>query len=454
VSNYLGSVDRDLLANADLEVGLIVRRINARLDIEVLAFDLVAAAQTPGSGFDPVLQVFDQIVVLPIPNVNEADLNLEVDGAGVSKIAEAAEAAEAELTRAKLLAPIVQKLRDQAGQGQSVALVSVQGAVKEPGEYPLIKAGGLAFLVQLAGGLEDGAYLQEVEVRRINAGDDGASVAILNANLDSGSSFSLQSRDVVRINYLPDWNPDASVDIAGEVRFPGRYALRDGETIGSLINRAGGFSSEAFPEATRFTSKATKDQQQSSARKLIERFQREQASRRAVNAVGEGAAASNDDDYTDSLLRSFQGRLVIDVPRILAGDAGADVLLQDGDELIVPKLVESITVAGEVYEPGSFRFEPGLAFTDYLELAAGITDRARKKDIYVIEPNGAVVPLENTKRQLFRFDRSVAGLSPGSVIVVPTNYDYEKPLDRYRGITSVVFESLASIAAFFSIANK
>ena len=92
-------------------------------------------------------------------------------------------------------------------------------------------------------------------------------------------------------------------------------------------------------------------------------------------------------------------------------------------------------MAGEVYEPGSFRFEPGLAFTDYLELAAGITKRARKKDIYVIEPNGAVVSVENSKRQLFRFDRSVAGLSPGSVIVVPTNYDYEKPLDRYRGIT-------------------
>lgn len=451
VSNYLGSVDRDLLANADLEVGLIVRRINARLDVEVLAFDLVAAAQTPGSGFDPALQVFDQIVVLPIPNINEVDLNLEVDGAGVSKIAEAA---EAELTRAKLIAPIVQKLRDQAGAGQPVALVSVQGAVKEPGEYPLVKSGGIVFLVQLAGGLEDGAFLQEVEVRRINARDDGASVAILNANLDSGSSFSLQSRDVVRINYLPDWNPNASVDIAGEVRFPGRYALRNGETIGSLINRAGGFSSEAFPEATRFTSKATKDQQQASARKLIERFQREQASRRSVSQAGEGPAASTDADYTESLLASFQGRLVIDVPRILAGDAGADVLLQDGDELIVPKLVESITVAGEVYEPGSFRFEPGLAFTDYLELAAGLTKRARKKDIYVIEPNGAVVALENSKRQLFRFDRSVAGLSPGSVIVVPTNYDYEKPLDRYRGITSVVFESLASVAAFFSIARK
>ena len=358
------------------------------------------------------------------------------------------------MTRSKLIAPIVEKLRDQAGAGQSVALVSVQGAVKEPGEYPLIRAGGLSFLVQLAGGLEDGAYLKEVEVRRINAGEDGASVEILNASLNSESAFALQSRDVVRVNYLPDWNPDAAVEIFGEVKFPGIYALRDGETIGSLINRAGGFSSEAFPEATRFTSKATKDQQQASARKLIERFQREQASRRSVSQAGEGPAASTDADYTESLLASFQGRLVVDVPRILAGDASADVLLQDGDELIVPKLVESITVAGEVYEPGSFRFEQGLAFSDYLELAAGITDRARKKDIYVIEPNGAVVPLENSKRQLFRFDRSVAGLSPGSVIVVPTNYDYEKPLDRYRSITSVVFESVASIAAFFSITNK
>ena len=453
-SNYLGSIDRDLLPNADLEVGLIVRRINARLDIEVLAFDLIAAAQSPGSALDPELQVFDQVIILPIPNIKGADLTLAIGDVGIVESDDAEVEAGQEVSRADLIATIVDKLRDQAGAGRPVALVSVQGAVKEPGEYPLIRAGGLSFLVQLAGGLEDGAYLKEVEIRRINTREASAAVEILKARLNSESGFTLQSRDVVRINYLPDWNPDSAVEILGEVKFPGIYALRDEETIGSIISRAGGFSSEAFPEATRFTSKSTKDQQQASARKLIERFQREQASRRSVSQAGEGPAASTDADYTESLLASFQGRLVVDVPRILAGDASADVLLQDGDALVVPKLVESITVAGEVYEPGSFRFEQGLSFSDYLELAAGITDRARKKDIYVIEPNGAVVPLENSKRQLFRFDRSVAGLSPGSVIVVPTNYDYEKPIDRYRSITSVVFESVASIAAFFSIANK
>ena len=467
VSDYLGSIDRDLLATADLEVGLIVRRTNARLDVSVLAFDLVAAAQSPGSNLDPLLQVFDKIVVLPIPNIKEAELDLVVEGdTGTDRsfrremeLDDEAKAEEAlddgELTRAGLILPIVEKLRDQAGLGQSVALVNIQGAVKEPGEFPLIVEGGLTFLVQLAGGLEDGAYLKNVEIRRINSTEDGASVEILNVDLRAATNFELQSRDVVRINYLPDWNPDASVEIAGEVRFPGAYALRDGETIGSLLQRAGGFSSEAFPEATRYTSKATKEQQQASARKLIERFQREQASRRSVSQDLRGSQADTmSEDYNESILRSFQGRLIIDVPRILAGDASADVLLQDGDKLVVPKLVESITVAGEVYEPGSFRFEQGVDFTDYLELAAGLTDRARKDDIYIIEPNGAVVPLQSSRQRLFRFDRTVAGLSPGSVIVVPTNYDYEKPLDRYRGITSVVFESLASIAAFFSIANK
>jgi len=454
VSDYLGSVERDLLPNADLEIGLIIRRSNTRLDIEVLAFDLVAAATMPGTGLDPELQVFDQIIVLPIPKVSAAGPELETDGGDI-QVTGQAEASEGDtLTREDLIAPVVAKLRDQAGSGQPVALVSIQGAVKYPGEYPLIRKGGLPFLVQLAGGLEDGAYLSAVEVRRINTMEYAAEVEILNVSLTKESNFSLQSRDVVRINFLPDWNPNASVEINGEVRFPGSYALQDGETIGSLISRAGGLSSEAFPEATRFTSQSAQDQQRASARKLIERFRRERASREVVTQVGESRAASSNSDYIDSLLDSFQGRLIVDVPRILTGDTGADVLLQDGDKIVIPKIVESITVAGEVYEPGSFRFEAELSLADYLELAAGITDRAREKNIYVIEPNGAVLQLKNPKGRFFRFEKRTASLSPGAVIVVPANYDYEKPIDRYRGITSVVFESVASIAAFFSIANK
>ena len=425
ISDFLGDVDTDIKIGANLDVGLIVRRINSDLDIEVIAFDIIGVTEFPDSNQDLLLQEFDQVVLLPSEGVLTSGL----------------------------LTPIVNKLRRQAGEERSTNSVRLTGAVKEPGEYPLIAKGGLRFQIALAGGLADGAYTKSVEIRRIAEGDESAYVSLVNVDLTNEFNFELKSRDVVRVDFLPDWNPNETAQITGEVQFPGTYALRNGETIGTLIKRAGGFSSEAFPEAARFLSASTKKQQRRSAAQIIQRFEREQASRNATGVVGANPS-QNDQDFASSLLESFQGRLVVDIDRIMAGDPNADVLLQDGDELLIPKLVESVTVAGEVYEPGSFRYQPEISLEDYLVLAAGVTERARKKNIYVIEPNGAVVQVKPSKRQLFRFNQSVAGLAPGSVIVVPTNYDYDKPIDRYRAITSVVFESVASIAAFFSIANK
>ena len=425
ISDFLGDVDTDIKIGANLDVGLIVRRINSDLDIEVIAFDIIGVTEFPDSNQDLLLQEFDQVVLLPSEGVLTSGL----------------------------LTPIVNKLRRQAGEERSTNSVRLTGAVKEPGEYPLIGKGGLRFQLALAGGLADGAYIKSVEIRRIAKGDESADVSLVNVDLTNECNFELKSRDVVRVDFLPDWNPNETAQITGEVQFPGTYALRNGETIGTLIKRAGGFSSEAFPEAARFLSASTKKQQRRSAAQIIQRFEREQASRNATGVVGANTS-QNDQDFASSLLESFQGRLVVDIDRIMAGDPNADVLLQDGDELLIPKLVESVTVAGEVYEPGSFRYQPEISLEDYLVLAAGVTERARKKNIYVIEPNGAVVQVKPSKRQLFRFNQSVAGLAPGSVIVVPTNYDYDKPINRYRAITSVVFESVASIAAFFSIANK
>ena len=425
ISDFLGDVDTDIKIGANLDVGLIVRRINSDLDIEVIAFDIIGVTEFPDSNQDLLLQEFDQVVLLPSEGVLTSGL----------------------------LTPIVNKLRRQAGEERSTNSVRLTGAVKEPGEYPLIAKGGLRFQIALAGGLADGAYIKSVEIRRIAEGDESADVSLVNVDLTNEFNFELKSRDVVRVDFLPDWNPNETAQITGEVQFPGTYALRNGETIGTLIKRAGGFSSEAFPEAARFLSASTKKQQRRSAAQIIKRFEREQASRNATGVVGANPS-QNDQDFASSLLESFQGRLVVDIDRIMAGDPNADVLLQDGDELLIPKLVESVTVAGEVYEPGSFRYQPESSLEDYLVLAAGVTERARKKNIYVIEPNGAVVQVKPSKRQLFRFNQSVAGLAPGSVIVVPTNYDYDKPINRYRAITSVVFESVASIAAFFSIASK
>ena len=113
----------------------------------------------------------------------------DVDFYGTGKPEVEADGAAQKVSRSELINPIVEKLRDQAGAGQPLGLVNVLGAVKEPGEYPLISEGGLPFLVQLAGGLEDGAYMKEVEVRRTNVDEDRAAIEILSTNLNSKSSL-------------------------------------------------------------------------------------------------------------------------------------------------------------------------------------------------------------------------------------------------------------------------
>ena len=212
----------------------------------------------------------------------------------------------------------------------------------------------------------------------------------------------LKSRDSVRINYLPNWSVDETVVLEGEFVFPGTYSLRGGETLDSLIERAGGFTQDAFIEALRFNSAATKALQQESARSLIQRYRREMASRSSAGLDAEGG---DSDDFVDVMMESFQGRLLVDVPRVLAGDESADILVQDGDIISVPERVETVTIAGEVYEPGTFRFNANQDASSYLALAAGLTDRARDKDIYIIQPNGSVQPFRQRKKGFLRFNQ-------------------------------------------------
>ena len=456
VSSYITSLDHDLMPDADLEIGLILRRFGDRQEIEVHAFNLVLAVQSPGSVNDPLLRSHDEVIILPRVaealadnDADEFDLDAEIDAVDDSSTTS--------LTREELLTPVIDRLKGQANPELPASVVYVQGAVRNPGEYPLTVGGEPRYLIELAGGLLDGAYLSNAELRRIDVDQVRGEVKtnIMAVNLSTDSGMRLISRDVLRINYLPDWNPDQRVTLSGEIQFPGTYYLREGETLASILQRAGGFTNEAFPEALRYISVATREVQKANVNRLVERFRRENASRVSVGVTEQYSSEVND-DYVSSVVDSFQGRIILDMPRILSGDRSADVLLQDGDVVEVPRLVETVTVVGEVYEPGTFRYAGGMDEKDYIALAAGLTERARKKNIYVIRANGSIYSL-GKRKGLFRFSStssSRGALAPGSVVVVPTDYDYEKPLDKYRSITSVAFESVASIAAFFSITRK
>ncbi len=490
VSEYIGSIEQDLKVEADLDVGLIVRRINKRLDVQVIPFSVIDALSKPESRFDPELLPYDQIVVLPLPDVIE-ELLVVTDNESAKasdeedlpenqdiSIAEESVDQESEIEktdgndlRQALLAPIINKLKTQAGAGKPAEVVSISGAVRMPGDYPLLNGKGidddrndLDYLVALAGGLKDGAHIKNIEIRRLDSSESGSvKTRFVTVDMnDLDSDFRLQSRDLVRISFLAGWNPNEKVEISGEVNFPGTYAIGRGETLFSVIQRAGGFTSSAHIEGLKYFSKSIQEAERDRAKSLIRRFQREQASRRSIetNQSGVSGVADsggiNSEDFEKTILDSLQGRMVVDVPRLLAGNPDANVVLQDGDRVEVPVFLESITVTGEVLEPGSFRFDVDKNVDDYLLAAAGLTERAERESIYVIKANGEVISMNNRKRRFMRFDTSNGNgkLTAGSVIVVPTNYDYQPLLDRYRSISGAVFESVTTIAALLSISSN
>jgi protein involved in polysaccharide export with SLBB domain len=306
-------------------------------------------------------------------------------------------------------------------------------------------------LLSLAGGVQDGAFLDAVEIRRTSVLNNRAEVVVLNQDLSEARGLSLEPGDELRINFIPGWAQRDVVRLDGEVVFPGDYTLRPGETVGSLIERAGGFTDAAFIESTRYLSKVARERQTQSVQKIINQLRKAASSQ----SLGDSGIASQGNlEYLDQLDDNIEGRVVIDLPRILAGDAGADIALQDGDEIIVPKATSAVFLVGEVLEPGNYRHVEGRSVEDYIGLAAGYSATAKKKDVYVIEPNGRVRRVDEKGGLLSFNDRRALEISPGSTIVIPPNLDYTKPLDLYSQVSSVVFQSLASVAAFFNIARN
>ena len=275
VGNYLPSLEANYLLESDLSRGLIVRRVNAEQDIEVLTFSPIAAANGEVSDQNPKVEPYDEIIILPLAGLAENEVSFRLDkgqeGAERSSSMDEVEI----LTRKMLLSPVVSKLKSQAKPRMPARVVSVYGAVNEPGEFPLVSGENSALdLLALAGGVRDGAFLGSVEVRRRYVVDDDVRNVIESVDLTSIDNFKPQAADEIRINYLPGWRDRETAMLIGEVEFPGEYVLTPGETISSLIERAGGFTRQAFIEALRFRSASARSQQQAAVDRAFQQAQK------------------------------------------------------------------------------------------------------------------------------------------------------------------------------------
>lgn len=406
---------------SDLNYVLIHREIAPNVQVEVLSADL-AAIWAGSSALDVPLQSRDTVYVF----------NLESG-------------------RQQIIEPILQELQRQAGSSEPLPVVRVAGQVRAAGDYPLEPDMRVSDLVRAGGGLAPSAYSLDAELTRYAVvNGEYRETELVHVDLaaalrgDEHADLVVQAYDYLNIKEVPRWRADASVTLRGEVVFPGTYPIRRGETLASVLARAGGLTDEAFPEGSVFTRLDLREREREQLETLARRVETDLASLSLSDPDNSDAISIGQSLITQLRNAVPTGRLVIRLDEIMSGGTGSDILLRDGDELLVPQVTQEVTVLGEVQYPTSHVFERGLRRADYIAKSGGLTRRADEGLIYVVRANGEVVA--DSGSRWFR-RRSGIEVRPGDSIVVPLDVDRTRPLARWSAVTQVVYNLAIAAAA-------
>ncbi|WP_151173258.1 SLBB domain-containing protein [Pseudoalteromonas ruthenica] len=382
--------------------------------------------------------------------------SLQEDVNEFNSVDEAKEFIENELTvfsRSKLLSPILDKLATQGGQGQPASIVEISGSVKYPGLYPISESATVKDVVKAAGGLLEGTYLEQAEITRIQTAGkvnvENVTFSLKSALSSKASDYELQGRDYINIFKAPNWQENQVVELVGEVLLPGKYTIKRGETLKSVIERAGGFTEYAQPNAAVFTRESLKEQEQKYLQDLSEALRREVITN---NLNTSDSILSTGSEGLNDLIQQLSeteavGRLIIDLDEVMSGDTR--LVLENMDTLYVPTERQSVNVIGEVYVATSHLFKPGYGIDEYINLSGGYKDKAAMEKVYVIKANGQVVVPE--QKSWFSKGGAEEQIAAGDTIVVPLDSAYKDNLTLWTQVTQIVYQLGVAVAAVGSL---
>lgn len=306
------------------------------------------------------------------------------------------------------------KIYDKYNLEESYNL-SIDGAVNAPDTFTYIENLTVVDLVLLAGGFKDGANLSQIDVYRrvednqFNTLSKSIKVSVDGTIGEAANQFILQPNDRVAVRYLKGFSDQIKVSVVGEANYPGIYNVESkNELISDLLERAGGLSPYAFVEGASLIRKNP--------------YYKDDAQSRTTEALEDKDYLS--DDKT-ALNNQEEFRVGIDLRKILEkGGKGSkyNMILQNGDRLIIPSTKETVKVNGEILVPSLVRFDKNYNLRDYISKSGGFSSDAKKGKTYVVYSNGDIAATKS-----FLFFRTYPKLKPGALILVPS-----KPADRRK----------------------
>ena len=367
------------------------------------------------------------------------------------------------------------------------AIIEVTGEVNRPSVLSFREGMSIGDAILEAGGLRLVAERSNIEVTRIKMGEeDEISEVIhvqLNEDLSVTGGFMIQPFDKIRVRRNSSFEPQISVMIEGEVNYPGQYDLTTRtERISDLLNRSGGLRELAYSKGATLIRRTENFEALSENQARIERLNKiktrldssssiltenelimkDRLAQQITNLETNDRTRS--DQFTNLIknerLNNIRERnglesnvqvgnyesVGIRLDKILESPGGVeDLLLEDGDVIVIPKKSETVRLRGSVVFPATLKFDQGKKAKAYINRAGGFASRAKRKQTYVIYANGEVA-----RTKSFLFIKNYPKVEPGADIIIPTKGP-KNPVGVQQALA--VTSALATIALLLSQIN-
>lgn len=310
--------------------------------------------------------------------------------------------------------------------------ITVVGEVNEPGIFKFAANTTVEDIILQAGGLLESASTAKVDVsRRIKNRDSMEDTDTLSkvysfeisAGYEIGAKggFVLEPYDQVYVRRSPGYSPQNHVKVEGEVIFPGTYALTHKETrLSDVVKMAGGTASRAYTKGTRLTRQMTTEERA----RLEATLDMLENAKDSMNVAKIDAASTYDVGINLELALANPG-------------SDADVVLREGDVIIVPEYINTVKVTGDVLYPNTVTYNAKMTVEDYVTQAGGYGFGAKKNRAYVVYMNGTVARARRNSK---------AVVEPGCEIIVPERRKKEGSLQSILSVAS----TSASLATMFA----
>lgn len=417
-----------LRSSSDLHYVLIRREMEPNVLIEVVSADLEAAWGQPRTAADVELVPRDTVHVF----------NLEVG-------------------RGYFIKALIEEFRIQTRSNKAIPLAWIVGQARVPGLYPIEVGMHVSDLIRAGGGLKASAYSIEAElIRNQIVEGEFREVEVISIDLagvlrgNAAADLAIRPYDHLNIKEIPGWKKLGSFELMGEVTFPGTYQIKVGDRLSQVLERAGGLNEGAFPEGSVFLRERLRIREEKNIEDLISRIESDLLS---MSFESEGVTEKT--QIRQSLIGQLRtaepsGRLVVDLVGLLKGAVEKDIILEDGDQLLIPQVSQEVSVIGEVQYAVSHRYNSMLRRDDYIAKSGGLSRKADIKRIYIVRANGDILIQAQGYRRILNRKVDRLTIRPGDTIVVPVVTGKMNPIVFWANITQMLYQLGIAAAAIRS----